>query len=423
MRPRPFTMIDKQHLIESKHFCILPFISSRIWHTAVVPCCVNHETVFGRTSEKSLEEIYSNDNAILKNFRSQIINGPDLPSSCQRCTDCERSGVPSYRQQSNKKWQHLLNDLEFDEQGHLDEYRITLWDGVGYTNLCNLKCRMCHSYLSSSNREEEVKHGIPMKQVSPMQLKQLENFSDLLPKVLINSFRDINELYNFFYQHLDSTKEIKFEGGEPMMMEEQYKILEFLIAQKKTDVALYYPTNLTRIGLKSYNVIDLWQHFKTVEIGVSLDAVEAQNYYIRHPANWQDIIDNLNVVREKCPHVKITIQTTIQILNSFAATRLHAWAISQSIDMQFIFLKHPTNMSLTSLPVMYKKRVRDHWENYMTECPVHMHAGISGFLSMMDAEDTSMHIQQFLVTMRQRDQIRNEDLFYTFPELKELADI
>lgn len=264
--------MDKNKLLESKHFCILPFISSRIWHGAVVPCCVNHEIVFGNSETDDFKDIYSNSNSVLREFRKELINGPELPVSCNRCAFSEQSGNTSYRIHSNNQWKHVVDDIDFDQEGNLKEFNIRLWDGIGYTNLCNLKCRMCPSYLSTTNREEEVKYNLPMKQIAPAHKVQFEKFKDKYKGILISSFDDINKLYDFFNQHIDTTEEIKFEGGEPMIMEENYKLLELLIKHNRTDVALHYCTNMTKLSLKNYDILNLWKHFKNVQVHASLDA-------------------------------------------------------------------------------------------------------------------------------------------------------
>ena len=417
-------MPNKQ-ILDSDHFCILPFISSRIWHSLVVPCCINHDTVFGLSSEKTLDEIYSNDNSVLTDFRKQLLNGPALPDSCSRCSDCEKSNVISMRQISNKKWADKFEQLEFDANSNLVENKFYYWDGVGYSNLCNLKCRMCPSYLSSSTREEEIKHKLDHKPVSPMQNEFIKkyNFEQKMKGMTIESFDDINTFYEFFDKHLDYIEEIKFEGGEPMMLEQHYRILELLIQKNKTDVVLSYPTNMTRLTLKKYNVIELWKHFKTVHVGVSLDAVGDQNHYIRHPSIWSEIVDNINRVREHCPHVQLNIITAIQILNSFAATQLHAWTVENHLGINFNFLKHPSYLSLCVLPDNYKQRVQDHWDNYKLSLSKDSDINnINGFLRMMWAEDNSKEIPEFFNRIQERDVIRKESLIETFPEFKELYD-
>jgi|688.fasta_scaffold87034_2 MoaA/NifB/PqqE/SkfB family radical SAM enzyme len=411
-------MINKNELLESKHFCILPFISSRVWHSLVVPCCINHDEIFGVSTQQSLDEIYSNNNTKLTSFRKQLLNGPTLPDSCSRCSDCERSNVTSLRQSSNQKWSHTFDKLEFNDIGDLKENKFYLWDGVGYSNLCNLKCRMCPSYLSSRTREEEVANGIGTKSISPMQQAFLDkhNLKGDPNEILIESFRDIDLFYKFFDQHVEFIEEIKFEGGEPMMMEQHFRILELLIEKNKTDIRLQYNTNMTRLKFKHYNILDLWKEFNSVTVQVSLDAVSEQNYYIRHPSNWLEILENIDQVRKECPHVALSIYTTIQILNCFAASKLHDWCNNNNLEHRFVFLKHPSCMSLCALPNSYKERVKQHWERYKSNTEV------DGFLRMMWANDNSNEITEFLTTIEERDKIRNESLLTTFPEFKELYD-
>jgi MoaA/NifB/PqqE/SkfB family radical SAM enzyme len=415
-------MINKNKLLGSKHFCILPFISSRIWHSLVVPCCINHDTVFGLSNEKSLDEIYSNDNAVLTDFRQQLLNGPELPSTCSRCNDCEKSNVFSMRQSANNTWAHIMDQLEFDDNNNLIENKFYFWDGVGYSNLCNLKCRMCPSYLSSSTRAEEIKHNLDIKPVSPIQSEFIKNykFPEKLKGNTIESFNDINDFYKFFEKHIDYIEEIKFEGGEPMMLEQHYRILELLVEKNKTDVVLKYPTNMTTLSLKHYNVLDLWKKFKTVRVSISLDAYGDQNHYIRHPSIWEEIVENIKRVRAECPHVKIDIITAIQILNSFAATKLHKWALDNDLPINFNFLKYPSYLSLYALPKVYKQRVQDHWDDYKKS--LKDTTAIDGFLRMMWAENNSNLIPEFLNRIEERDLIRKESLLETFPEFKELYD-
>lgn len=414
--------MNKNKLLKSKHFCILPFVSSRIWHGAVVPCCINHEIVFGNSNNESFDDIYSNDNKVLREFRKQLINGPELPTSCNRCAFSEQAGADSYRTNSNEKWKHTIEEIDFDQEGNLKEFNIRAWDGIGYTNLCNLKCRMCHSYLSTTNREEEVKYNLPMKQIAPAHQIQFEKFKDKWNSkaILISSFDDIDKLYNFFNQHIDTTEEIKFEGGEPMMMEENYKLLELLIERNRTDVVLRYCTNMTRLTLKNYDIIKLWKHFKNVYVNVSLDAYDEQNYYIRNPANWSEIVANIDRIRTNCPHVDLTVYTTMQILNSFACTKLNEWCINNNLKQSFIFLRQPANMGLNALTNDYKNRVKAHWDNYKST--IRDTKSIDDFLQMMYAEDASENLGEFFKTMHERDAIRNEDMFKTFPELIELKE-
>lgn len=395
-------------------------MSSRVWHGFVVPCCINHETVFGLSVNTPLDEIYSSDNTILTNFRKQLIQGPGLPESCVRCKDCEKSNVKSYRQDSNEKWAHVIDNIDFNENGIVKENKFYFWDGVSYSNLCNLKCRMCPSFLSSTNREEEVKHNLAIKSISPAHEAAINQYleSNKMPTMTFESFKDVNEIYKFFNKHIEYIEEIKFEGGEPMMIEQHYKILEMLIDKGRTDISLKYATNGTRLKLKHYNVLEMWSKFKNVSIDVSLDSITDKNFYIRHPANWDDIMKNINSIKQNCPHVDIGVNTTMQILNSFSAVDIHKWCIENNVRYNFIFLKHPSYFSMQVLPKEYKIRVQEHWDNYkktLTDTD-----RIDGFLRMMWAEDHSDKLPEFFVRIKERDLIRKEDFLTTFPEFRDL---
>jgi sulfatase maturation enzyme AslB (radical SAM superfamily) len=263
-----------------------------------------------------------------------------------------------------------------------------------------------------------VKHGLSTKSISPMQEEFLtkHNLKETPDEILIESFQDIDDFYNFFNKHIDAIEEIKFEGGEPMMMEQHFRVLELLIEKQKTDVRLFYATNMTRLKLKHYNILELWNKFKSVRVQVSLDAIGEQNHYIRHPAIWDKIVDNIQSVKTACPHVDLTIYTTIQILNCFAASKLYDWTSKNNLVHEFTFLKHPSCMSLYTLPESYKHRVQQHWDKHR------LNPDIDGFLKMMWAEDNSKEILEFLNRIEERDVIRNESLLATFPELKELYD-
>lgn len=410
-----------KNLLQSKHFCILPFVSSRIQQGSPVPCCINHEVIFGELSDNTIDEIYDPNNPILKNFRKQLINGPELPPSCHRCKHQEDHNMRSYRQDNNLRYGDVLDTLDFDESGYLREFKVYFYDGIGFSNLCNLKCRMCPSILSTTNREEEIRYNLPLKKMSKVQTEYVQEYLKThdMPKVLMETFTDLNQFYTFFNNSIDTVRDIKFEGGEPLMMEEHFKVLESLIKLGKTDVNIKYATNLTRLHFKDYDILELWKQFKNVDISVSLDGMYDRNNYIRNPSKFQDVVDNINRVKSEAPHVNMGINTTMQILTSYTASDLNIFCIENNLPQNFIFLHNPSHMSMTVLPKHVKEKVVRHWERHIEQYPQYTNE-IRGFLNMMNSQDNSHEINEFLDFMKERDTVRGEDLFYTFPELLDI---
>ena len=73
--------------------------------------------------------------------------------------------------------------------------------------------------------------------------------------------------------HIDYVEQIYFAGGEPLIMDEHYRILEELERRGMFDVRLVYNTNFTQVRLKDRYVFDFWKKFKNVSVGASLDAM------------------------------------------------------------------------------------------------------------------------------------------------------
>ena len=83
------------------------------------------------------------------------------------------------------------------------------------------------------------------------------------PVIHIND-RSIDDIYTILDQQIDNVEEIYFAGGEPLIMDEHYYILEKLIAKGRRDVRLRYSTNLMKIKYKQWDNIELWRHFDSV---------------------------------------------------------------------------------------------------------------------------------------------------------------
>jgi organic radical activating enzyme len=58
------------------------------------------------------------------------------------------------------------------------------------------------------------------------------------------------DIWEQLLTHIDYVEQIYFAGGEPLLMEEHYRILDELVQRKRFDVRLIYNTNFTHIKLK-----------------------------------------------------------------------------------------------------------------------------------------------------------------------------
>jgi hypothetical protein len=213
---------------------------------------------------------------------------------------------------------------------------------------------MCSSYYSSSIAQEDQKiFGRPAQgEVLSSQQKQ-----QALQKIL---------------EYLPEVEEIYFAGGEPLIMPEHYAILQRLIQIRHTDLRIFYNTNLTKLSYKNFDVLDLWQRFKDITVGASVDAQGAVAEYVRHGCTWKDVENNLSLVKKECPHVSIKIHSTVGCLNVGSLIDLQkVWISSGFLPSDCFKLSHlatPLHLSLTALPLHHKNRLTDEIQSHMRWC-------------------------------------------------------
>jgi sulfatase maturation enzyme AslB (radical SAM superfamily) len=100
------------------------------------------------------------------------------------------------------------------------------------------------------------------------------------PKIMFAG-RTETDMWEQLQPHIPYLEQIYFAGGEPLMMEEHYRILKELVKREMFDVKLIYNTNFSRLTLKDDNVLDYWKLFNNVSIGASLDGMGPRAEYIR----------------------------------------------------------------------------------------------------------------------------------------------
>ena len=96
----------------------------------------------------------------------------------------------------------------------------------------------------------------------------------------------------------DKVEYIHFAGGEPLITDEHYKVLEKLIERGRTDITIRYSTNFNQLKYKKYDVIEMWKHFKHIQLMTSLDDYGDRYNYIRNGGEWNNVIENYKKLKE-----------------------------------------------------------------------------------------------------------------------------
>jgi MoaA/NifB/PqqE/SkfB family radical SAM enzyme len=407
VKPTELTEREEFLLKDSKTFCIYPWIHLHAYPTGeAYPCC-HAEMAYpvGNCHYKSLEDIYRD--APMRELRKDMLAEQPNPA-CGRCYEQEESGFFSGRRSANKHHGHHIKRINDDK------FQMSYWD-IRFSNLCNLSCRSCGHIFSSSWYQDQVTLAGPNWAI--------EN------KPLNIAGRNKQDMWEQLIPHLDYVEQIYFAGGEPLMMEEHYNILDELERRGRFDVRLIYNTNFTHTKLKDRTVFDYWKRFNSVAVGASLDAMGPRAEYIRKGTNWDQVERNRELMLKVCPNVDFYISPTLSIMNALHLPDFHrTWTqrgLIRAQDLNVNILQDPAHLRIDIAPIKYKQRIRqlytEHLEWLRPQDPLQRATvGFESAINFMMATDNTALIDRFWTKTRELDVIRSEQVLEVIPELEAL---
>ena len=297
---------------------------------------------------------------------------------CGRCKSEEDSGLTS-RRQYEQHWNFKLEDAikvtNTDGSINTNDVPLVYYD-LRFGNLCNLKCRMCHPSESTQWYNEWFDTMFKGFKTDFTRIEMEKDKTKAKLKNDIYKWNDIPYFFNEFDSSASGTRKIYFSGGEPTLVENMYTMLKKLIdAGISKDMELEYNINLTNIPRKA---IELWHEFKSVQIGGSIDGIGEINDFIRAPAKWSKIQENIEWLDKNTkPNINMFNTFTWQILNATQVFDLVKWQIENnftkfnrtvnSVFFSMHFLHSPTYMNVKALPKELKEHVQEEFEKFDNE--------------------------------------------------------
>lgn len=412
--------LDKKNLLKnSKHFCMLPWVHMHILPgSSVTPCCVwPYDKPLGSIKESSLHEIWNNEE--YKDLRLKMLND-EMVSGCVQCYERDKANGMSLRRDSNLEWAHLFDKIvePTKDDGLLKDFNMALFD-VRFSNICNFKCRGCSPELSSAWLGDHEK------------LYDYKSNKDNLISIMPNE-NAWNELVGF----LPTVEKAYFAGGEPLIMDEHYLILEELIKLGKFNVPLSYNSNMSNLKFRKKYVMEYWNKFKSVSVGVSVDDFGARGEYFRHGMNWNKIVENIREVKKECPHVVFSINCTVSLFNVNYLPELHNEAVKLGLiklgDFFANLLVDPLEYRVQILPLPFREKVAKKLRDYLSKMKVEnfdvdpdgynkLHNAFQSVIKFLLEGDEKSNVEKFRNLTSKLDLIRNENFASTYPELSFLT--
>lgn len=408
-------MSPKSPIKCGKTFCILPWVHMHLLPSAaVLPCCVwPYKKPIGDASKKSLKEIWNSEE--YRKLRLNMLN--EIPSEgCKHCYEVDGAGGVSMRALNNHRFSHLYDETvtQTESDGSVAKVHMAYFD-VRFSNICNFKCRGCSPELSSAWSNDWQK------------LFDLDKNQSKL--INISSAPHIwQELVGF----IDTVETAYFAGGEPLLMEEHYRVLDELIAREKFKVHLSYNTNLSEIRFKGKNICDYWEKFPDMYVGVSIDDIGARGEYFRHGMRWEKLLENFQYIKQRCPHIYFGVNCTVSVMNVLYLVEVHQELMRQNLirpeAFYLNFLAEPSELNIQILPTDLKniasKKIRNYMSEYQScgwkpQVVSDLDKSFESVINFINQNDQTFLIPKFQNRTKKLDMIRGESYESTFPELAE----
>jgi hypothetical protein len=311
------------------------------------------------------------NSSYMKNVRKLMLKG-EKPASCLKCYKEEETGHLSKRNWETEYWGNRY-DLEQLVSETQDDGSIPV--KIRYIDLrmgskCQLSCVMCSPH-DSSNWIKDWKAIVP----------QIKN-EKLAATSQWDKARDSGANYNWHKNNPRFWKELMeqvphmyqlyFAGGESLIIEEHYDLLEECIRQGYAkNIELRYNSNAVEWR---EDLFDLWAEFKRVRFHYSIDAHGAHNDYIRYPSQWEHQEEVFWKLDNTAPQVEVTTATTLMALNVPYIPEFVRWKVSQGfkkinkwplgaggINMHFAYW--PPQLNVKVLPQHIKQQITLKYEN------------------------------------------------------------
>lgn len=368
-----------------KPFCLMPWTHVHITNKGKVNACCVAPITYGDINKESLDEIWNGTS--IEKIRAQFTDG-NGDKRCNNCISKEASGASSMRLETFQKFP------EFD----ITKSTGPIYFDIRFSNVCNFKCRTCWHGASSKWFEDAKILG-----------------TNLGEKAIIKNIDDFEAFMSENGKHLLNAQEIYFAGGEPLVTEEHYFLLDFLI-KNNGNPRLRYNTNLSLLKFKKYDVLEMWSNFSSVEVMASIDGVGEKGEYIRSGLNWNQFEKNC-LLLQKQSHINLKISPTISILNMSHVEELMNTCLEKKLvgmdDFYFNILDRPFYYNVQAIPQEKKAKITRDLNQYLSlnsNFTEELKKGIESIVNYMNHNQLpEKYWQQYEQKNSELDELRNEE--------------
>lgn len=336
-----------------KSFCPSPWFHMRINNSGTYEYCrwqaySNKESSIvdytRNITSLSPLQYFNKDMSVIRN---KMLNG-QVPGGCSDCQLMEQHSKISGRQRQLLKigvqTQYFESSLASSTYRPAFDYSFAN-NGLTYTDVVDWQIDLgsyCNSACIFCRPETSTKLATEFKQLGLISTLPPPNWSD--DPVLIDKFiKDLLSCKNIKYIH--------FIGGETLITPAFKEILKAIVdADMASNITVGFTTNIT---VWDDSIINLLTKFESVHVGLSIEALEPINDYVRYPGKidvTRELLDRwVDTARKYNWLTQLRITPTCLTINYLTTIYDYAWHKNVSVE-SCNFIEDPAFMRISVLP-------------------------------------------------------------------------
>lgn len=383
--------------------------------------------------------------------RQDMLNGIQT-KECDYCWNIENLGSDHFSDRHYKSsnigmglWQRFDETVE----SGLGESINPSYMEVAFENTCNFKCTYCSPDVSSKWMDEIQKHG-------GYALKNGHVHHDLNWLKSISKFPIhhtehnpyITKFWEWWPELYKTLNTFRITGGEPLLSDNTWKILDYVIANPRPELKLSINTNMgipNKLVAKLVDkVISLNEKCGEIDIFTSAESTGKHAEYSRFGMDWKLYVDNVNYFLSTT-NVRLSFMTTVDIFASasfddfirFVCGLRKIYDVNRAksrIGFSVSYLRWPKHQQITLLSKAQKVAFASKMEAVIEELTV---GGfdVNGNLYMEEVDQIRRLIEwmnseepdnneliNFVNVFDEMDRRRGTNMLETFPHLKATYD-
>ena len=307
----------------NKLTCAAPWRSLHIQTNGDVKSCCAGDYALGNLNNQAINDILTSQKAqdLRKTMKANGLN----EKYCRVCIDGISKGYGAEREWHN----NTSPDFKLDTANDLFQHPSLV--DVRWNTTCNLNCNYCDEEFSSK--------WASLKKLSHTGVTR----------------KYYNDVCDFLNTQLDKIKLVAMVGGEPLLLNENIKLLEHIpdtcTINLITNGSVDFNTNKVFNALAKKNKVR-WE--------ISFDNIKEKFEYVRHGGKWDLLVDNIKKISKLKGH-EVGIHAVYNLYNCTNLCELKEFALDIGK-----FFDLPDGLPITWQSITHRPYALDTF-NYGTE--------------------------------------------------------